>query len=206
MAKRKTTAAEFPPVTNPNGWDASHGTYIAGRSYLDGVDRVARVMEERWGCGRLRLLVSPDLRDKFDRQRYKLNAAILHGDLEAVRRESDRMLTAWDTLDREATKANADRLDPEVWEVTLEDGTVAAIVKDNDAAFRVCKDGRAMAVYTVEEIGRLLSHHRGIVQAKLQWPGAKVVAVRKSVPDPLDAIRYAGSLDDPLDDLFHPQA
>jgi len=198
-------AKKAPPtaITNPNGWDASHGTYIAGRAYLDGVDRVAAVMDDRWGCGRLRLLVSPELRERFDRQRYKLNAAILHGDLEAVRRESNRMLTAWDTLDREAKKTAADPLAPEVWEVTLEDGTVAAIVKDNTAAFKVWKGNRAVAVYTLEEIAKLLTFHRGVLEAKLQWPGAEVEAVRKSVRDPLNGITHAGSFDDKLDDLWH---
>ena len=43
-------------------------------------------MEAKWGCDRLRLLVGPELREKFDRQRYLLNQAIWHGDLEAVRR------------------------------------------------------------------------------------------------------------------------
>jgi len=206
MAKRKPTAAEFPPVTNPNGWDASHGTYIAGRAHLDGVDALAAEMEAKWGCGRLRLLVSPELREKFDRQRYLLNAAITHGDLEAVRRESARMTFAWRRLDLVATETGNKPLDPEVWELTLDDGSVAAIVKDNAAAHKVAASGRKVAVYTLAEIGHLFGMTTMVSVAKMAWPGATVEAVRKSVTDPLNAIRHAGSFDDPLDDLFHPQA
>ena len=62
-------------------------------------------MEAKWGCDRLRLLVGPELREKFDRQRYLFNQAIWHGELEAVRREANRMVVAWQTLDRAATAA-----------------------------------------------------------------------------------------------------
>jgi len=204
----KPSRQKNPPtaVTNPNGWDASHGTYIAGRAHLDGVNALALQMQERWGQGRLRLLVSPELREKFDRQLYRVSAAILHGDLETLRQECARMCVAWRTLDREASRVGAEPINPEFWEVVLDDGTVAVIVKDNDAAFKVIADGRAKVVYTLDEIARLMSHHKDVARVKLQWPGATVAAVRRSIPSPLDAIRHAGSFDDPLDDLFHPQA
>ncbi len=65
----------------PPAWQRSHGTHIAGRAYLDEADLTASEMEGKWGCGRLRLLVSPELREKFDRQRYLLNQAVWHGEL-----------------------------------------------------------------------------------------------------------------------------
>ena len=46
------------------------------RAIIDGVDQVALEMERKWGVGRLRLLVSDFLRDKFDAQRDKFYAAI----------------------------------------------------------------------------------------------------------------------------------
>ena len=42
-------------------------------------------MEDKWGNGRLRLLVSTELREKFDRQRYLLNMAVTNGALADVR-------------------------------------------------------------------------------------------------------------------------
>jgi len=189
---------KFVPNTT-NRWDRSHGEYIAGRALLDGVDVTAVAAEEKWGNGRLRLLVDAPMREKFDRQRYLLNAAILNGTLEDIRREAPRMITAYKALDRAADLAGADRLPPTVWEVTLEDGSVAAIAKDYDS--RLAK-GRAIAVYTLDEIAVILSAYQATHKAKLTWPGATVVRVGKSIPDPLDGIREATDLDDPIDDLW----
>ena len=108
------------PLGDPNSWSRTHGSYLAGRAYIDEADLTAAQMETRWGAGRLRLLVSPEMREKFDRQRYLLSAAIWHGDLEAVRREAKRMVTAWVALDKAATEAGKAAISPLVWEVALQ--------------------------------------------------------------------------------------
>lgn len=190
------------PMSDERSWARGHGTYIAGRAYIDGADETASEMEAKWGADRLRLLVGPDLREKFDRQRYLLNQAIWHGDLEQVRREAGRMVKAWQALDREATAAGKIPLAPQVWETTLEDGSVAAIVPSNDHAHAVVAEGRQVAVYTLDEIGRLLSNYPEVAKAKLTFPGATVTAIRRSVDDPLDAIHDTDSpLDDPMPEL-----
>jgi len=176
-------------MASDHSWARKPGTYIAGRAYLDGADETAAEMEAKWGCDRLRLLVSPELREKFDRQRYLLNQAIWHGELEAVRRESNRMVAAWLALDRAAVAAGKGALSPEVWEVPLSDGSVAAIVPDDAAAHGVISEGRKVSVFTLEEIGRLLSGYPDIAKAKLSFPGATITAVRRSVEDPLKAIQ-----------------
>ena|SRR5215207_2097869 len=183
-------------------WPNSYGGYLAGRSAIDEADALAAEMEAKWGCGRLRLLVSSELRERFDRQRYLLNQAIWHGkDVEAVRHEAGRMVKAWRALDKAATEAGKAPLDPQVWEVALDDGGVAAIVPTNAHAGLVRAEGRKVAVYTLEDVARLLSHDRAIVTAKLVFPGATVTAVRKQPSDPLDAFdNSAQGLDDPLDD------
>jgi hypothetical protein len=43
---------------------------LPGRACIDEADVTAAQMETRWRAGRLRLLVTPELREKFDRQRY----------------------------------------------------------------------------------------------------------------------------------------
>ena len=195
MAKPKPDAR---PLGSPQSWARTPGTYISAQAHIDGADQVARDMELKWGVGRLRLLVPPELREKFDRQRYLLNRAVWHGDLEAVRQESSRMTVAWLALDKAATEAGAAVLSPEVWEVGLEDGTVAAIVRDGAEA--AMASGRAVAVYTLDEIGRILSHCNAIADVKLTFPGATVEAVRRP-GDPLD--RFAdtsGGLDEPIND------
>ena len=65
-------------------WASTPGTYVAGQANIDGVDKVAIEMEKKWGCDRLRLLVSTEMREKFDRRRYLFNAAVCHGDLRVV--------------------------------------------------------------------------------------------------------------------------
>jgi hypothetical protein len=110
MGKVKET--DTRPLGDPNSWSRTHGSYLAGRAYIDEADLTAAQMETRWGAGRLRLLVPPEMRDKFDRQRYLLNAAIWHGDLNAVRREAKRMVTAWLTLDKAATAVGKAAISP----------------------------------------------------------------------------------------------
>jgi hypothetical protein len=202
MAKRP----DLPKtITNPRAWDQSHGTYISGRAALDGVDAAAVAMERKWGCDRLRLLVPPELREKFDRQRYRLAAAVHNGELIDVQRESGRMLLAWSALDAVAEDVGAKPIDPLVWEVALEDGSVAAIVHDTAQAHAVIAEGREVAVYTLDEIGRMISSYPSVMKAKKLWPGATVTRTNKTIGDPLDLIRHATSFDDPIDDLFEPQ-
>ena len=187
------------PLSDPRSWARTHGTYIAGRAYLDGADETAAEMEAKWGCDRLRLLVSPELCEKFDRQRYLLNQAIWHGELEAVQREAGRMVAAWLALDKAAVAAGKKPLSPQVWEVALEDGSVAAIVPDDTHAHAVVGEGRKVTVYTLDEIGRLLSNYPDIAKAKLTFPGAVITAVRRSVEDPLKALHDTKErLDDPI--------
>lgn len=198
----KSNPVETKPMGSSHSWARSPGTYISGRAYIDGADETAVEMETKWGADRLRLLVSSELREKFDRQRYLLNRAIWHGELEEVRRESGRMVKAWEALDRTATETGKQPLAVAVWEIALEDGTVAAIVPDNARAALVNAEGRQVAVYTLEEIGRLLSNYSEIAKAKLVFPGATITAIRKSVPDPLEGLRDSdASLDDAIDDI-----
>jgi hypothetical protein len=186
-------------MSDERSWARTNGTYITGRAYLDGADETAAEMEAKWGADRLRLLVDASLREKFDRQRYLINQAIWHGDLEQVRRESGRMVSAWMALDRAATAAGKEPLSPQVWEIPLEDGSVAAIVPSIEHAKVVTAEGRQVSVFTLEEIARLLSGYPDIAKAKLVFPGATVTAVRRQVDDPLLAFRDS---DEPLDDAI----
>ncbi len=136
----------------------------------------------------MRLLVSPDLREKFDRQRYLLNQAIWHGQLEDVRVQSGRMVNAWRALDQAAEQAGAEKLDPNIMEVVLDSGVVAAIVPDLQHAQFVKREDRRMDVYTLDEIGRLLSAFPTIAAIKDSYPGAEVVRCKRSIDDPMDSI------------------
>jgi hypothetical protein len=191
MAKPKFNPAANGGITRT--WASTHGSYIAGRAYVDEADATALELERKWGIGRLRLLVGPELREKFDRQRLLFNQAIWHGqDIEAVKRESLRMVKAWLALDQAATEAGKEQANPAFVECALADGSVAVIVPDNAPAEAVHGDGREMAVFTASEVARLLDGYPALSKAKWAFPGATVTAVRP-ISDPLDA--FADSRD-----------
>jgi hypothetical protein len=182
-------------------WNSSYGTYLSGQAAIDGADATAIEMERRWGAGRLRLLVSPELREKFDRQRFLFNSAIHHGDLEEVQRQAARMTAAYRGLNLAAEAVGAPKLSPVVWEVGLADGTVAAIVRSYEDGAEINRE-RRLVVYTLEEIGRMLDNYRQVVDTKIVFPGAEVVAIRRqSIEDPLQGVPDGVSLDDPIDDI-----
>lgn len=186
-------------------WQSSVGVYISGQEYVDEMDLVAIEMERRWGVDRLRLLVPLELREKFDRQRYLVNQAVWHGDLEMVRRETSRMVKAYQALDVAAEAAGKKPIEADVWEVALPDGSVAAVVKTNAEAHKVVSDGRKVAVYTLDEIGRLLHGFPALSKAKEVFGGIEVTAVRTNVGDPLHAVATSElELDQDVGDLFDP--
>jgi len=190
------------PLGKPHSWAQTPGTYLAGQAHIDGADAVAIAMEARWGSGRLRLLVPVELRERFDRQRFRFNAAIWHGDLEAVRVESERMVKAWQALSRAAEAAGVEELPRGVWEVTLEDGTVAVLSRYRGATRTTDRDhdGRRVVHYSLEEIGTMLSHYREVVKVKEAFAGATVERIRQTIDDPLDGIRDGISLKETLND------
>ena len=180
-------------------WQETVGTYITGREALDDVDMLAIRTEERWGRDRLRLLVDAELREKFDRQRYLLNQAMWHGDLQDVLREADRMLRAYRALDRAADAAGADTLAPEVWEGVTPDGTVVAIVRNDMDLRLVAAQGRHVEIYTMDEIARLLAAYPALAAAKASFPGAQVTRVSGPPRDPLQAVPDSKA---PIDDTM----
>ena len=179
-------------------WQATQGMYLAGRAAIDEADALAVEMERKWGVGRLRLLVDTTLRERFDKQRALFNTAIWHGDLERVRDQSSRMCKGWRALDAAATAAGGHPLAPVVWEAATPDGEVVAVVRDNADAHAAIASGRALTVYTMAEVAKLLSAFPEIARIKARFEGATVEAARH-IADPLDALPATrAGLDDPL--------
>jgi len=192
MAKRPTRRA--PPSDRgvavsqytPIPWMATPGMYIAGRAALDEADALEVELELKWGRDRLRLLVDTDLREKFDRQRYLTSQARWKGNLEDVRREAQRMVKAWRALDKAAEENGAQVLDPAMWEVCLDDGTVATIIREPQLANRILAEGRRINVYTLEEIANMISAFPEVAKVKEHFPGAEVTRTKTRVTDPLE--------------------
>jgi len=195
--KKSNTAFGIPTSKSGPEWQSTVGMYIAGQSEIDELDQVALEVEQRWGCDRLRLLVSVELREKFDRQRYLTNQAIWHGTLQDVIRETKRMISAWRVLDKAAAASKAEQLPPEVWEVALPDGQVVALVKTLADLVRVSPDKRWVSIYTLDEIAHLIQGFPELVKAKQVFAGSHVTAIRRSIGDPLQSIPDSKA---PIDD------
>jgi hypothetical protein len=85
------------------------------------------------------------------------------------------MQRGWQALDAAAEEAGHRPVAPWVWEVQLEDGTVAALVQTDAEASKVIHEGRYLVVYTATEIGALIDLLPGSLQlAKATFPGARL--------------------------------
>ena len=129
---------------------------MAIQGLVQSVDTLTDTMERKWGIGRLRLLVSDTLRERFDRQWGKWQAAYAEQDLDAVRAHSEAMRRAWAALDAAATEAGYAPLVPEVWETRMPDGVVLAVVRTQQEAHALARDGREREVWTLDEVGRIV--------------------------------------------------
>lgn len=169
------------------GWQE----YDAIQAVIDGVDQVARTYERKWGVGRLELLVSDELREKFRRQLRRFNDAIQEHDAGKVKAAGDAMRRGWDALDRHATAEGAPLLDPAVWEIRMPDGRVSAFCRDNAEAHAVTWTGRYIDVWTIEEVARIIEKFPEIALAKQTFPGATVTNMRsKRIPEPYDDLPF----------------
>lgn len=186
------------PTTPALRWQQTAGMALAGQEAIDDAQMAAIEMERKWGRGRLRLLVDAELREKFDRQRFLFNQAVWTGELPDVQREAKRMVAAHRALDRRATETGKATLPATVWEVTLSDGTVAAIVKEPELDYQIA-DGRRVNVYNLAEIGRLIEGFPTLARVKEAFPGAVVERVGDEILDPLSDLRY--DVGAPLDDV-----
>lgn len=155
------------------------------QAYFEGVDHARAEAEREWGAGRLPLLVEAEMRAKLNRQQVRWSrayqeawgAAMLTRDmLEAVRSAAGAMQRAWVALAAAASEAGHRPISPDVWEIRLADGTVAALVRTHAEASKVIADGRYLVVYAAEEIGNVIDALPAALQmAKVHFPGAKVL-------------------------------
>lgn len=154
-----------------------------------GVDEQARQADTVWGAGRLPCLVSDDTRAKFIRQQKRWRSALEAAWNErqpiplaveqALRAASGGMQRAWAALNAEASERGHRPLSavgtaPSVWETSLKDGTVIAIVRTSEEALLVPVDGRHVAIYSLDEIANVIDALGVLHLAKVEFPGAKV--------------------------------
>lgn len=165
--------------------------YDAIQAVIDGVDQVAQQMERKWGVGRLELLVSDELREKFRRQQRRFNEAIQERDVYKVRQAGDGLRRGWSALNAAATSAGAKELSPLVWEIQMPDGRVAAFCRDNTDAYAATWTGRYVDVWTIDEIARIIERFPEIALAKQTFPGAVLKNIRpKRIAEPIGELPF----------------
>ena len=151
-------------------------------------DDVVSDVEGRWGVDRLVWLVGGDLRDRFEKQMDRLNAAIDKCD-PSIEHEVEVTLRGVAALEQAAIAAGAKPLNGDYIEGRMPDGRVIAITATGYEAGKVKRDNREMVVYSVDEVGRIiegLNKEAPVVDAiKNAFAGAEVQSV-KPVPANLD--------------------
>ena len=151
------------------------------------VDHMAKSMEDKWGYNRLEHLVDAELALKFGAAKSKFNNAVWKSeDPKQSELHGLALLEGYKKLDTIASE-NHQPKDPDVWEAKI-DGKVYGIVKNLDEHSRVKR--KYHAVYTVEELARLLEGSPQINAAKKAIPNAKITKVT-----PLEKI---GDFDDEI--------
>jgi hypothetical protein len=135
------------------------------KGFYEAADNARVEAERRWGCGRLERLADAHLLARFRRQQATWREALegawdmdpVSGDaLALVGRKTDSMVRAWGALEVAAAEGGHREVAPWVWEVRLNDGSVAAFVQTTAEASRVIADGRYLKVFTLAEVGALI--------------------------------------------------
>ena len=86
-------------------WACDIRSYEAVRKAILALDDTESGLNAKWQEGRLRALCEVSLREKFDRQRDKLVAALQQDDGAEVLTQCARMQRAWAALDAYASAA-----------------------------------------------------------------------------------------------------
>ena len=155
--------------------------YILAKSILDGVDHAIATAERTWGVGRLRLLVSDDLRARWDRQWLAWCRAVEGGDVAPIQKQGAAVRRAVAALEAEARAAGQQPLAPEVWEAKHGDRVVVVCRTSADAGV-VAREGRKAEVWTLDELVRMaLTDRPGLEAVKQIFPGATVTSIKPRV-------------------------
>jgi hypothetical protein len=124
------------------------------QGHLQRLDEVSRRYESLWGADRLPELVSPELKERWNRQWQKLNAAILesrHGDVVDL---APGCCRAWEALERAAVASGAVAPVGRWFECRMASGGVLRVCSSAlDARIPV---PAGTVAYTMEEVARVL--------------------------------------------------
>lgn len=191
MVAKKTTRPR--PKPSKVYYQATQPAMRRMQDALHRYDDVVSEVEGRWGVDRLVWVVGGDLRDRFEQQMDRLNAAIDKCD-PSIEHEVDVTLRGVAALEAAAIAAGAKPLSGDYIEGRMPDGRVIAITATAYEAGKVKRDNRDMVVYSVDEVGRIiegLNKEAPVVDAiKNAFAGAEVVSVKPVKHDLDDEIPF----------------
>ena len=163
------------------------------------IDAAMFTSEQKWGVGRLERIVSPSTLAAYKRGWDAYRVALETGDAQAVEAIAPKMIAALAYMDAEATKAGHQPLAPDVWETPLADGTVLVICRTGAEASAVLRasqgqdgasyettlppdlaitvrnshEGRALTVWTMAEVARLIERHGSVAAEGVKWDACR---------------------------------
>ena len=170
-----------------------HEQIAAMQVIIKCVDQRGREMDDRWGIGRLPMLVPIEWAERFHAQHKLFNAAVWEFDLALVRQHGEAMLRAYERLDELAVAARGKPLPADQWEFETPEGLVI-LVRDLRDTGRAQRHGREAQVWALDEVANVIRCHPILAKAKEAFPGAQVVSVRPSKTT-------LAELDDELSDI-----
>jgi hypothetical protein len=168
------------------------------------IDQAFRASEAKWGVDRLPALVSSATLANYRKGWTAYRTAIDDNDHAAVTAIQPKMIHALAVMDREATANGHAPLAVDAWETPLADGHVLAIVRTNPEAHALATSaaGRAMTVYSLAEIARIIDHYHMATAIKREFTGATirspVLLAESQVNDAVTG--------EPIADLLHTEA
>lgn len=176
MKKSRSASASEKPKGRPTQppWAASEGSCARARALIDEADEVEAEMVRKWGAGRLRLVVPPAARERYDQRRADFERAITTGDLADVEDASAWWIKAQRGCDEIAEAHGADPIEPVVWEHTLPSGETIAIVRTWAELVHLHVEGRRVTAYTLAQVAEAL-HALSLPTPAEQHDGAEVL-------------------------------
>lgn len=141
------------------------------------VDAKGRELDDKWGIGRLVTLVPAEVAARFASQRRKFGEAIQAWDYPEALKHGAAMERAYAKLEELAVAAGASPSPPDQWEFETPEGLVV-LIRDKRRIPQVDLNGRAAAIWSLDEVASVICAHPVLASVKQQFPGSEIVHIR----------------------------
>lgn len=170
-----------PATLRSTGRKVSLGEIDGVNAVMMAVDAKGRAMDEKWGIGRLPMLVPAEVAGRFASQHRKFSEALQAWDYPEALKHGAAMERAYAKLEEMAIAAGASPAPPDQWEFETPEGLVV-LVRDKRTITQVDLAGRQAAVWSLDEIASVICAHPTLAAAKQQFSGSEVISVRPKIP------------------------